>query len=140
MDVHIGDLHSTIVDREIEIIQNLLDEILVYDAAISQACHVCAELDCLLAFAEASQTYNYRRPVMVDDNIIDIYQGRHPLQEQVIDTFVPNDALLVGGTGSGPTFRNGKDISDSEQQNSVLLCTGANACGKVRKIYSIEFI
>ncbi|KAG5735367.1 Prohibitin-2 [Termitomyces sp. T112] len=140
MDVHIGDLHSTIVDREIEIIQNLLDEILVYDAAISQACHVCAELDCLLAFAEASQTYNYRRPVMVDDNIIDIYQGRHPLQEQVIDTFVPNDALLVGGTGSGPTFRNGKDISDSEQQNSVLLCTGANACGKSIYLKQIALI
>lgn len=76
MDIHIGDLYSTIVDREIEIIQNLLDEILVYDAFISQACHVCAELDCLLSFAEASRTYNYRRPVMVEENIIDIYQGR----------------------------------------------------------------
>ncbi|KAG6890840.1 hypothetical protein C0995_003273 [Termitomyces sp. Mi166 len=130
MDIHIGDLYSTIVDREIEIIQNLLDEILVYDAAIIQACHVCAELDCLLSFAEASRTYNYRRPVMVEENIIDIFQGRHPLQEQVVDTFVPNDARLIGGVGSGPTFRNGEAISDSEQ-NSVLLCTGANACGKI---------
>ncbi|KAG6868980.1 hypothetical protein C0993_006502 [Termitomyces sp. T159_Od127] len=63
-------------DREIEIIQNLLDELLVYDALISQACHACAELDCLLSFADASRTYNYRRPVMVEENVIDIYQGR----------------------------------------------------------------
>ncbi|KAG6857158.1 hypothetical protein H0H87_008728 [Tephrocybe sp. NHM501043] len=76
MDMHIGDLYSTIVDREIEIVQGLLDEILVQDTAISQACHVCAELDCLLSFADASQAFNYRRPIMVEDNVIDIYQGR----------------------------------------------------------------
>lgn len=52
---------------------------------------------------------------------------RHPLQEQVVDTFVPNDALVVGGAGIGSSF--GSD--DGEQGNSVMLCTGANACGKV---------
>ncbi|KAG6840989.1 hypothetical protein C0991_002879 [Blastosporella zonata] len=132
MDVHIGDLYSTIVDREIEIVQSLLEEILVHEAAISQACHICAELDCLLSFAEASQAFNYRRPVMVDENIIDIRHGRHPLQEQIIDTFVPNDASLVGGAGLGPTSQDSTDGSESDftEWNSVLLCTGANACGK----------
>lgn len=77
MDAHIGDLHSLIVDREIEIIQALLEEVLVYDTPISYACDVCAELDCLLAFADVSTAYDYRRPVMVEDNIIDIVQGRY---------------------------------------------------------------
>jgi DNA mismatch repair protein MSH5 len=77
MDIHIGDLHSLIVDREIEIIQELLEEVLVYDKLITHACDVCAELDCLLSFAEASRMYNYQRPQMVDENIIDIYQGRY---------------------------------------------------------------
>lgn len=77
MDAHIGDLHSLIVDREIEIIQALLEEVLVYDTQISYACDVCAELDCLLAFADVSTAYDYRRPVMVEDNIIDIVQGRY---------------------------------------------------------------
>jgi DNA mismatch repair protein MSH5 len=76
MDIHIGDLHSLIVDREIEIAQTLLEEILVHDAAMSHACDVCAELDCLLAFADVSRSYDYRRPEMVEDNIIDIVQGR----------------------------------------------------------------
>ncbi|KAE9400467.1 hypothetical protein BT96DRAFT_965335 [Gymnopus androsaceus JB14] len=136
MDAHIGDLHSLIVDREIEIIQALLEEVLVHDAAISHACDVCAELDCLLAFADVSMAYDYRRPVMAEDNIIDIVQGRHPLQEMVVDTFVPNDARVTGGDGRFSMFTNSSEedaVSDedsSKSWNSVLLCTGANACGK----------
>ena len=45
MDVHIGDLHSLIVDREIEIVQGLLTEILVYYEDMTESCDVCAELD-----------------------------------------------------------------------------------------------
>jgi DNA mismatch repair protein MSH5 len=144
MDNHIGDLHSSIVDREIEIIQELLEGVLVFDRSMSHACDVCAELDCLLSFAEASRMYDYRRPQMVEENIIDITQGRydpsaiiteyanvatrHPLQEQVVDMFVPNDAYLAGGLGtdSSPT-----DTEGDGRLTSVLLCTGANACGKV---------
>jgi len=76
MDVHIGDLHSLIVDREIEILQGLLEEILVHYDAMLHTCDVCAELDCLLAFAGASSSGNYRRPEMVEENVIDIVQGR----------------------------------------------------------------
>jgi DNA mismatch repair protein MSH5 len=76
MDAHIGDLHSLIVDREIEILQEMLEEILVCSSWMAVACDVCAELDCLLAFAEASRTYNYRRPTMVSESVIDVTQGR----------------------------------------------------------------
>ncbi|KAF8827642.1 hypothetical protein HHX47_DHR4000349 [Lentinula edodes] len=146
MDAHIGDLHSLIVDREIEIIQALLEEILVHDAAMSHACDVCAELDCLLAFADVSRAYDYQRPVMVEDNIIDIVQGRHPLQELVVDTFVPNDARITGGDGHFSIFT---DTSEADTQleenhlklwNSVLLCTGANACGKSVYLKQIALI
>ncbi|TFK28044.1 hypothetical protein FA15DRAFT_107923 [Coprinopsis marcescibilis] len=127
MDVHIGDLHSTIVDRELEIIQELLEEALSCEAAISKACDACAELDCLLSLAEASRRNNYVRPRMVQENVIEIVQGRHPLHEQILDTFVANDARLLGGVGLGTTPQ---CTADGEQWNSVLLCTGANACGK----------
>ena len=76
MDIHIGDLHSLIVDREIEIIQGLLDEVLNSSEAISHACDVAAELDCLLSFAEASRMYDYHKPMIVEDSIIDISMGR----------------------------------------------------------------
>lgn len=136
MDTHIGDLHSAIVDREIEIVQVLLEKILPHYDIMVKACDTCAELDCLLSFAQASRAFDYRRPRMTDKNIVDIKMGRHPLQEQVVDTFVPNDTLLVGGLGLGvPSCTS--EVSDddtmedeSSSVHSVLVCTGANACGK----------
>jgi DNA mismatch repair protein MSH5 len=96
MDTHIGDLHPSVVgkislpthnrpisiresfiDREIEIIQELQSRILVYDEAMGHACDVCAELDVLLSFAEVSRAYDYRRPRMVDESVIDIIGGRY---------------------------------------------------------------
>lgn len=130
MDIHIGDLHPSIVDREIEIVQELLEEIVVHFNAMAAACDICAELDCLLSYAEASRAFDYRRPHMVDDNVIDIKQGRHPLQEQVVDTFVPNDAHLAGGSGNRSVVVGDEETNESEEWNSVVLCTGANACGK----------
>lgn len=129
MDTHIGDLHSLIVDREIEIVQGLLEEVLEHEELMNGICDVCAELDCLLAFADASQAYNYHRPTMVEEDIIDIYQGRHPLQELVVDTFVPNDAHL-GGEGS----------RDDDYKHRIALCTGANACGKSVYLKQIALI
>ncbi|KAK0503937.1 DNA mismatch repair protein MutS [Armillaria luteobubalina] len=143
MDAHIGDLHSLIVDREIEIIQSLLEEILVHYDLMTHACDICAELDCLLAFADASRLYGYRRPTMVDQNIIDIKQGRHPLQEQVVDTYVPNDAHLTGGFYDPSELLSDSTRSGDKTWNSVVLCTGANACGKsvfLKQIAMIQFM
>ncbi|KAF9452964.1 hypothetical protein P691DRAFT_659812 [Macrolepiota fuliginosa MF-IS2] len=133
MDIHIGDLHSAIVDREIEIVQTLLGDVRAHDKMMGNACDICAELDCLLSFAEASKNYNYKQPDMVDNCIIDIIGGRHPLQEQVVDVFVPNDTRVVGGAGTNSPFLD----EDGHKMNSVLLCTGANACGKT---YSAELL
>ncbi len=62
---------------------------------------------------------------------------RHPLQELVVDTFVPNDAILLGHSADSDRPTN-HDDGDSElshpimEKNSIVICTGANACGKVR--------
>ncbi|KAJ7784480.1 DNA mismatch repair protein MutS [Mycena metata] len=130
MDIHIGDLHPSIVDREIEIVQELLEEIVGHFPAMAAACDISAELDVLLSFADASRAFEYQRPDMVDDNIIDIKQGRHPLQEQVVDTFVPNDAHLAGGSGNRSVLVGDESTNVAEEWNSMVLCTGANACGK----------
>ncbi|KAF7365135.1 MutS 5 [Mycena venus] len=141
MDVHIGDLHPSIVDRELEIVQELLEEIIVHFEAMTVACDISAELDVLLSFADASRAFEYRRPEMVDDNIIDIKQGRHPLQEQVVDTFVPNDAHLAGGSGNRSVLAGDEATNEAEEWNSIVLCTGANACGKsvyLKQVYGAQ--
>ena len=172
MDLHIGDLHSAIVgeysflshillkvnslyiDREIEIVQVLQEKVLVHDKAMGNACDVCAELDCLISFASASRSYDFKRPLLTEENVIDIKQGRwastnparhhdrlehidrHPLQELVVDTFVPNDAFMLGGAGIGVDVEEepADDSSNSDERphvkNSIIVCTGANACGK----------
>lgn len=94
LDQYIGDLHSNIVgkdaldlthlswrlylmiDREIEIIQALLEDVLKMERDIEATCDVAAELDCLLSLATASRTYEYTRPTMVESDIINIIGGR----------------------------------------------------------------
>ena len=63
-------------DREIEIIQTLSEKVSEHSESIMRACEVCAELDCLLCFSEASRAFNYVRPDMVEENIIRVVQGR----------------------------------------------------------------
>lgn len=77
MDHHIGDVHSAIVDKEIEIIQSLQEKVLTFKNTIGKACDICAELDCLLSFAEASRAYNFKRPSMLEDAMTYIKQGRY---------------------------------------------------------------
>ena len=64
-------------DREIEITQTLLEKILVYEEMMTMTCDLCAELDCLLSFTRASKCHDYHRPVISEDNVIDIRQGRY---------------------------------------------------------------
>lgn len=119
-------------DREIELVHDLLEKIMPFHDSMINACDVCAELDCLLAFAEAARTFDYRRPQMIDGSIIDVVQARHPLQELVVDAFVPNDAHLVGGVGLGQPYEpiHDSNAANDSNLNSIVLCTGANACGK----------
>lgn len=114
----------------------------------------------MLSFAEAARIYDYRQPTMTEENVIDIVQGRlynhliywpyahfneqpswptrHPLQELVVDTFVANDAYVVGGLGQSEIAHSKFEKADNDAKstlrqdcNSVVVCTGANACGKV---------
>lgn len=57
-----------------------------------------------------------------------IHWNRHPLQELVVDTFVPNDIFLIGGDIVDLIP---EDDENTRERNSIVICTGANACGKV---------
>lgn len=74
-----------------------------------------ARIDCLLSFAVVAQENRYIRPVIADDNELDIRAGRHPVIEQQLppgEQYVPNDIAL-----------------DTEKQQ-IMIITGPNMAGK----------
>ncbi|KAG8707921.1 MutS protein msh5 [Ceratobasidium sp. 395] len=69
--------------------------------------------------------HDWVKPEMTEDNVLEIQGGHHPLQALQVPTFVPNDTHIAGGRGIGIEPENGEDGA-----RSVVIVTGANACGK----------
>jgi len=100
---------------ELDLYQQLLAGIEPYISPIQHNAQVTAQLDCLLCFASNAQLYNYRRPVLVTESIIDIKDGRHPVIEQQLppgESYIANDIRL-----------------DKTDQQAIIL-TGPNMSGK----------
>ena len=123
LDGQLGDLYSFIAGREIEIVEELYNDIARYLPWLGDCSDVMAEADCLLAFALVAAQNGYSRPVLKEEPVLDICKGRHPLQELVVETYIPNSSALHGGRGVG-VRASGEDV------NSVVVITGAHACGK----------
>jgi DNA mismatch repair protein MutS len=62
-----------------------------------------AQMDVLAALAEAAALGDYTRPDILDDDTLDIREGRHPVVEQTVSSastsgrFVPNDIIFEKG-------------------------------------------
>lgn len=104
-----------ILTIELDLYQQLLSSIEPYLSPIQHNAQVVAQIDCLLCFAHNAQKYNYRRPTIVNDAVLEIKDGRHPVIEQRLppgETYVANDLLL----------------NKTDQQ--VIILTGPNMSGK----------
>ena len=74
-----------------------------------------ARLDCLLSFANVARENNYIRPIIEDNDVLDIRQGRHPVIEKQLpigEKYIANDVML-----------------DSTTQQ-IIIITGPNMAGK----------
>ena len=77
--------------------------------------NLLAQLDVLLGFAKIARENHYIRPIIHDDNVLKIVQGRHPVIETQLplgEVYVPNDVIL-----------------DSDKQQ-IMMITGPNMAGK----------
>lgn len=110
------------VDREVEIIHDLATRILKGEKALTMASDVCGEFDAILALAVGAGKYGWTAPQMTTDSILQIREGRHPLQELVLPSFVPNDCYLVGGQQ--------QEQETDRQVAQALVLTGPNHSGK----------
>ena len=100
---------------EQQIYTQLIEEARQYIAAIQINASLLAQLDCLLSFAHVSQQQHYVRPVIADDDTLDIRNGRHP----VIETQLPPDEAYIPN-----------DITLDTRQQQIVIITGPNMAGK----------
>ena len=105
-------LQSILAMRQVALIlADLEDSILTFDMELRQTFNSLADLDCVLSFASVALESGYVRPQVVpsSENCIEIVNGRHPLQETVLEAeFIPNDTNMSVATRlmmvTGPNF------------------------------------
>ncbi|KLU87540.1 DNA mismatch repair protein MutS [Magnaporthiopsis poae ATCC 64411] len=128
LDESHGDIESDIDGRQIEILNELRLKVMAHKDGILSTSRFWGELDCFVAMAGAARQYGLSMPQMTDENVIDIKDGRHLLQELVVPSFIANDCQLAGGSGrEGILTPNGQDC---EKKPSMLILTGPNHSGK----------
>ena len=99
---------------EYELFQRVREAVLEQLPALQQSAGALAQLDALASFAQTARLYNYCRPEIGGEGILQIRQGRHPVleQNQSAERFVPNDILL------------------DRTSRQLMLITGPNMAGK----------
>lgn len=100
---------------ETQLYAELVQSLSEFIPAIQINANQIARLDCLLSFATAARENNYIRPVIADDDVLEIHQERHPVIEKQLpigEKYIANDVML-----------------DSQTQQ-IIIITGPNMAGK----------
>lgn len=82
---------------ETQLYNDLVMSLAEYIPAIQINANQIARLDCLLSFATAARENRYIRPVVSEDEVIDICQGRHPVIEKQLplgEQYIANNVRL----------------------------------------------
>lgn len=136
LDGELGDIHGALTDLEAKAVRYLESKVLPSALAYYQACSIAAEVDCLVALADAANEHNWVRPIIESDYIgIDIENGRHALQELILPSFIPNSTKAKGGDVhiiTGPNC-SGKSVYCKQVGLIVVLaqigsCVPATTC------------
>lgn len=101
-----------IIDLEYELFSGIREQIKNYIPKLQEISKVISEIDVMQSFATVTEANNYVRPVLSDDRIVNVTDGRHPVVEKVTGgEFVPNDIIM-------------------DKSTNILLITGPNMAGK----------
>ncbi len=95
---------------ELEIFDDLITKLKTYTKKFQEISKKIALLDVLATSSLNSQLYNYTRPKF-DENITNVTEGRNPIVEQFVSSFIPNDTLF-------------------NKEESLKIITGPNMSGK----------
>ena len=104
-----------ILALETQLYSDLVQALTEFIPQIQINANQIARLDCLLSFANVARENRYIRPIIEDNDVLDIRQGRHPVIEKQLpigEKYIANDVML-----------------DSNTQQ-IIIITGPNMAGK----------
>jgi DNA mismatch repair protein MutS len=112
-------------DRALALEKSLYDALLEtlnqHVPQLQRIARALAQLDVLASFGATASKRNYARPQFVDEHVIELDAGRHPVVEAQIENFIANDCRL------SPT-------------RTLLLITGPNMGGKSTYMRQVALI
>ena len=100
---------------ETQLYTDLVQALMEFIPQIQINANQIARLDCLLSFANVARENRYIRPIIEDNEVLDIRQGRHPVIEKQLpigEKYIANDVML-----------------DSDTQQ-IIIITGPSMAGK----------
>lgn len=88
--------------------------LLEYEGSIHEMTSIMSNLDCLISFASCGKSFSFTRTLKAT-------QARHPLQELLVEHYIPNDIFL-----------NSSDF--------MKIVTGHNGSGEPSKFRILAFV
>lgn len=112
-----------LLSLEYKLFTAIREELLKNISRLQKTATLLAELDAYQSLAQVAADNGYCMPIVTDDGVISIKNGRHPVVERSIkDCFIPNDAYL------------------NEQDDRLIILTGPNMAGKSTYMRQIALI
>ncbi len=111
--------------KEIEgrLFQELCNQLALSRKKILETAHFLAELDVICALAEVAVQNHYTCPEVIEEDVLEIRDGRHPVVEQSLrnERFVPNDTEFA-------------------EHERIQIITGPNMSGKSTYLRQVALI
>ena len=103
-----------LIDLEYKLFVDIRKRVASEASRVQQSAEIVATLDVLCSFAYVAENNNYVKPIITEDGVIEIKDGRHPVVEKSLRDveFIPNDTYM--------------DL----QNNRFHIITGPNMAGK----------
>ncbi len=112
-----------ILDIETRLFRQVCEQVAAWAERLLTTARALARLDVHCALAEVALRHNYVRPLLAEDDTIEIVAGRHPVVELTLHDkpFVPNDAHLSA-------------------EDMISIITGPNMSGKSTYLRQVALI
>lgn len=113
-----------LMQLEYEVFREIRDTLASHVARIQKTAKAVAALDVFVSLAHVADKYQYCKPQLNDEGVMDIKGGRHPVVEQMISggMFIENDTYL------------------NNDDHRVAIITGPNMAGKSTYMRQVALI